>query len=296
VAVSRNLIRRFRPHVALGTGGYVAGPVMLAAWMCRVPTAIHEQNLRPGITNRALARVVSEVYVSFPGSLSFFPRRAVITGYPVRPEILTADRSEAAQALGLDKDRCTLLVAAGSRGARTISEAVKSGLPALMRQLPELQVIISTGPDYYEDVRSTLDKAGLLPDTAKPRLVVYPYIHRMDHAYACADLVLCRAGGSTHELLARGLPSILVPSPNVAYDQQSDNARSLAALGAALIVEDRELTGERFASVLGELLQSPARLAAMASNAVAAGRPEAGATIAGRLLALATARGHRSSN
>jgi UDP-N-acetylglucosamine--N-acetylmuramyl-(pentapeptide) pyrophosphoryl-undecaprenol N-acetylglucosamine transferase len=182
----------------------------------------------------------------------------VVTGYPVRSEILAAERAEAAVALGLDPGRPTVLVAAGSRGARTISEAVKAGVPQLIREVPRLQLIISTGQEYYEDVRSSLAASGVA-DELSERVRIYPYIHRMDHAYACADLVLSRAGGSTHELLARGLPAILVPSPNVAYDQQRDNALSLTAIGAAILIEDRELTGKRFADVLSELLNSPGR-------------------------------------
>jgi UDP-N-acetylglucosamine--N-acetylmuramyl-(pentapeptide) pyrophosphoryl-undecaprenol N-acetylglucosamine transferase len=292
VTASRRLVRKFQPHVALGTGGYVAGPVLTAAWLCRVPTAIHEQNLRPGITNRLLARMVSEVYVSFEASRSHFPRpaRTVVTGYPVRPEILAATREQSAQALGLDPARPTLLVAAGSRGARTISEAVKAGLPKLLRRVPRLQVVVSTGQAYYDDVNSALTAAGVVSGGAdsKYRLLVYPYIHRMDYAYACADLVLCRAGGSTHELLARGLPSVLVPSPNVAYDQQADNARTLKRLGAAVVVEDRELTGDRFAQLVAELILDPERLQRMAGKAAAAGRPKAGRVIATRLLHLAS--------
>lgn len=289
IAVARRVIRTFEPHAALGTGGYVSGPVLAAACLQRVPTAVHEQNLRPGITNRLLSRIVNEVYVSFEASQPFFGRRRgiIATGYPVRPEILAAKREPSAQAMGLDPALPTLLVMAGSRGALTVSEAVKTGIPKLLAELPRLQVVLSTGEAYYADVMSALAAAGAL-DRDSRRLLVFPYIHRIDQAYACADLVLCRAGGSTHELLARGLPAILVPSPNVAYDQQSDNARLLHRLGAAVIVPDQELNGDLLAREVAGLLADPSRLSRMAAAAAAAGRPAAGRELAQRLLSLAS--------
>lgn len=289
IAVAQRVIRTFAPHAALGTGGYVSGPVLAAACLQRVPAAVHEQNLRPGITNRLLSRLVSEVYVSFEASRPFFGRRrcVITTGYPVRPEILAAERESSAQALGLDPALPTLLVMAGSRGALTVSEAAKVGIPKLLGEWPDLQVVLSTGQAYYADVTSALAAADSFERHSR-RLLVFPYIHRMDQAYACADLVLCRAGGSTHELLALGLPAILVPSPNVAYDQQSDNARLLHELGAAVVVPDQELDGERLAREVAGLLADPNRLSQMAAAAAAAGRPAAGRELAQRLLSLAS--------
>jgi UDP-N-acetylglucosamine--N-acetylmuramyl-(pentapeptide) pyrophosphoryl-undecaprenol N-acetylglucosamine transferase len=256
-----------------------------------VPTAIHEQNLRPGITNRLLGRVVRRVLVSFEESRTHFPvpGKVVFTGYPVRPEILKASRPEAAKALGLRSERPTLLIVGGSRGAKTINEAVKAGLPALMGRLPHLQVIVSTGPAYCSEVLESLRQSGLRPLEAG-RLLVFPYIHEMHNAYAAADLVLCRSGGSVHELTARGLPAVLVPSPNVAYDQQMDNAAVMTRGGAARLVEDSRLSGEVLADVLVEMFTSPELLRRMAAASASLGRPAAGRAIAEVLLALTAER------
>lgn len=287
-SASAKLLRDFGAHAALGTGGYVAGPVLAGAYVAGVPSAIHEQNLRPGITNRLLARTVKQVYVSFAASATFFanPRKVVFTGYPVRPAILASTRQEGAAALGLDPGRATLLIASGSKGALTVNEAVKGGLPMLRQVMPELQVIVSTGPAYYDDVRASLAAAGLVEGPSEG-LIIAPYLHEMHHAYAAADLVVCRAGGSTHELTARGLPSILIPSPNVAYDQQSDNAKVLVDAGAARLLADNGLTGESLAAAVTSLLADPAALTVMAGRARRLGRPEAGRTIARLVLGLA---------
>ncbi len=305
-SLSADIIRGFRPDAALGTGGYVAGPVLAAALLLGVPAAIHEQNLRPGITNRLLSRMVRQIYVSFELSRAYFPApgKIVFTGYPVRPEILASARAEGAAAFGLNPSRPTLLVVGGSRGALTINEAVKSGLPLLRARMPHLQVIVSTGQAYYDDVRESLKGQGIdvgdalhHPIVEAPfrvagtacdcGILVLPYIHAMHHAYAAADLVLCRAGGSTHELTARGLPAIVVPSPNVAYDQQTDNARILGDAGAARVVTDAELDGPRLAELVVEMLTKPGLLQAMAGRARAIGRPQAGREIAQLLLQLA---------
>lgn len=287
VARARSIITRFRPDVALGTGGYVAGPVIMAAWLSGVPSFIHEQNLRPGITNRLLARVVRQVFVSFEESRAHFPipGKVKFTGYPVRRLITEATREQGARSFGFRPDHPTLLVVGGSRGARTLNEAAKSGLPWLLSQMPCLQVLVSTGEAYYEEVRSALAAQGPAGDALQAgRLQVFAYIHDMPHAYAASDLVLCRSGGSVHELTARGLPAILVPSPNVAYDQQSDNARVLSRAGAARLVEDRELDGRRFGELVFRVFSEPDALKRMGSSSAALGRPEAARDIARLLL------------
>ena len=285
---SAAVLRQFRPHAALGTGGYVAGPVLAGARLIGVPSAIHEQNLRPGITNRLLGRTVRQVYVSFAASAPYFPdpRKVIFTGYPVRPAILRSTRLEGAMALGLDPERPTLLIMSGSKGALTINQAVKDGLPLLLRRFPLVQVIVSTGAAYYEDVRASLIASGLNLSPGAG-VVVAPYLHEMHHAYAAADLAVCRAGGTTHELTARGLPAILVPSPNVAYDQQTGNAHVLADAGAAVVLPDASFSGATLAEAAVGLLSDLAALSAMAERSRSLGRPAAGHTIAKYLLKLA---------
>jgi len=289
VRSAARIIREFGPHAALGTGGYVAGPAIAAAWTTGVPAAIHEQNLRPGITNRWLARLAREIYVSFAASAAHFPgggHKAVFTGYPVRQAIIDAERGPAAASLGLAPDRPTLLITSGSLGARRINDAVCTGLPMLAGRVPGLQVVVSTGADYFAGVRSALSSAGLLRPDAAPKVLVFPFIHQMEQAYAAADLVLCRAGGSIHEVLARGLPAILVPSPNVAYDQQTQNSRMLAAAGAAEVIDDAGLNGVTLAESVARLFTQTGKLSSMRSAAAGAGRPHAARDIAARLLSL----------
>jgi UDP-N-acetylglucosamine--N-acetylmuramyl-(pentapeptide) pyrophosphoryl-undecaprenol N-acetylglucosamine transferase len=280
------MLRTLRPDVVVGTGGYVSAGVLLAAALQRIPTLIHEQNAIPGRTNRLLARFVSRIAITFPEAARYFPaEKTVLTGLPIRPEIGRADRAAAQQALGLARDRFTLLVLGGSQGARTLNRATLDAL-ASWGDL-SLQVLHQIGKAVFAEWQPEL--AGR-PAWYRP----VPYFDAIEQAYAAADLVLCRAGASTlAEITAAGLPSILVPYPYAMADHQTHNARALVDAGAALLLPNADTTGARIAAEVRTLMSDrgvSGRLAAMSIASRALGRPEAAARLADEVLALATRR------
>lgn len=278
-------IQEFCPDVALVTGGYVAAPVAWAAWRARlrVPLLIYLPDLTPGLAVRLTSRLAAGVAVSFPEAAVHFGSKGIVTGYPVRPELLAPpDRCAARAAFGLTDDVPAVLVFGGSRGARSINRALTAALPRL---LPRCQVIHITGQaDWpwnaaHGGVAAESEYAG--------RYHAYPYLHEeMAQALAAADLVVARAGASVlGEFPAVGLPSILVPYPHAGKHQDA-NAAYLAERGAAVIVEDSELAS-RLAPAILELVASPERRAAMARAASALARPDAADAIVQALYRLA---------
>lgn len=281
------LVKRFRPDLVVGTGGYVCGPVVLAGLILGVPSAIQEQNAFPGLTNRLLGRLVRRVFLGYEEAARHFPRdKVMVTGNPIRAGILTADRAEAAARLGLDPELTTVLVVGASQGARSLNEALLTCLPRLLLQ-PRLQVLHIAGKRNYEAVREAMGHLNLPPAMAE-RVSLVPYLHEMPAAYAVADLVVSRAGAiSLAEMTARGLPLILVPFPYAAADHQLFNARALERKGAAKVILDRELNGERLLAEILSLLRDPTALARMRRASQACGRPEAARAIAAELMRLA---------
>ncbi len=296
------ILRRFRPDVVLGTGGYASGPVAAAAVLLRIPLVIQEQNAVPGVTNRLLGRFAGLVAVAFEESRSFFPRRApvVVTGNPVRPEVLRADRNQARARLGLPHGTSLVLVFMGSRGSATVNAALIKALPRLAGR-PGVEVLYATGESYYTRVVAELRAAGLSPWAREPgdhgrgeagvrlggNIVVRPYIHDMVDALAAADLVVCRAGAITlAEVTARGLPALLIPSPHVTHHHQERNAEIMARHGAARVIGERGLTGEALADEIMTLLADEAKLSAMGESSRRLGRPGALDDIVERILAL----------
>lgn len=270
------LIRRLRPDVVVGTGGYVTGPVGLAAVTAGIPLFILEENARPGLTNRMLARFARHVAVPWAEAAAGFPPRVrtkvVVTGNPVRREVVEADRAAARAALGLDPQAPVVVVVGGSQGAQAINEQVL----ALVRERElwpaPAQLVWATGPRYHA---SLLARLGEVPAWAH----VVPYIDDMPAAYAAADVVVARAGAMTvAEITARGVPAVLVPSPNVTADHQTANARVLADRGAALLLPEGALPA--LGPTLRELLADPGRRAEMARASRSLGRPDAAAVLA----------------
>ncbi|MBI3328971.1 MAG: undecaprenyldiphospho-muramoylpentapeptide beta-N-acetylglucosaminyltransferase [Nitrospinae bacterium] len=267
---SVRILRQVRPHMVLGVGGYVAGPLVLAACALRIPRVIHEQNVIPGLTNRLLGRVVDWVAVSFAQSLPYFRKeRATVTGNPVRPAIWES-RAITREPNG----RFHLLLFGGSRGSHRLNVAMVDALPSLASVKGALWVAHQTGREDYDCVRAAYS------ETVFPGMV-RPYIQDMAAAYAAADLVICRAGASTvSELTASGKPAMLVPFPYAANDHQEHNARTLAEAGAAMIVRDQDLTGALLAERIRHYLQHPEQVAAMAEQSRALGKPDAAARVA----------------
>lgn len=273
----------FRPDVVFVTGGFVAGPVVLAGWRARVPVFIYLPDMEPGLAIRRMSRFARSVGVTFPEVARWFPDKAVVTGYPVRREILAlaGQRSQARQRLDLAADLPVVLVFGGSRGARSINQALAAALPAL---LPHCQVMHISGKLDWPAVEA---QTGTLPAELRPRYHAYPYLHdEMPLALAAADLVVARAGASTlGEFPAVGLPSILAPYPYSGQHQDA-NADALARRGAAIKLPDGELS-IRLAPTVLHLLQHPEELAAMSQAALALAQPDAAAAIARELRRLA---------
>jgi UDP-N-acetylglucosamine--N-acetylmuramyl-(pentapeptide) pyrophosphoryl-undecaprenol N-acetylglucosamine transferase len=277
------VIAGFRPNVVFVTGGFVAGPVVLAAWRAHVPVFIYLPDMEPGLAIRRMSRFARSVGVTFPEVARWFPDKAVVTGYPVRQEILAlaGQRDLARQRLDLAADVPVLLVFGGSRGARSINQALAAALPAL---LPHCQVVHISGALDWPAVEA---QAGALSPELRARYHGYPYLHdEMPLALAAADLVIARAGASTlGEFPAVGLPSILAPYPYSGQHQDA-NANALVRRGAAIKLPDAELSA-RLASTALDLLQHPDKLAAMSQAAQALAQPGAAAAIAQELCRLA---------
>lgn len=272
---SLKIIGRFRPDCVIGLGGYASGPLLLAAKLKNVRSAIMEQNLRPGFTNKLLARWVDCVFTAYPQSADFFPgARVVESGNPVRwRELPKINRDE----------KFSLLIFGGSAGARRINYAVIDALKLLTDLRADLSITHQTGQADYAAIKEAYTA---LPFAAE----VTPFIDRMDEAYARADLVLCRAGATTvAELTVFGKAAILVPFPYAIYDHQRGNAQALQERGAAEMILDRELTGARLAERIRGYFSDRTRLERMARAARALGRPEAAARIVDECYALAHA-------
>jgi undecaprenyldiphospho-muramoylpentapeptide beta-N-acetylglucosaminyltransferase len=272
------LVGRRRPQVVVSVGGYASVPCALAAVLRRIPVVVAEQNATPGAANRLVARFAKASAVSFPDTP--LPR-AVVTGNPVRPEVLAIDRARdgaAARAkLGIERGRRLVLIFGGSLGALRINQAAVDAARRWAGR-SDLYIRHVVGERDWDEIT-----AGGPPVTSAAPLhyVAVRYDNDMPTSLAAAAVAVCRSGASTSfELLAAGLPAVLVPSPFVTADHQTANARHMAATGAAVVVPDAELTGARLVDEVEALLADPARLAAMSAAARAAARPTAADDIA----------------
>lgn len=236
---ARQIIKEFKPHAAVGVGGYASGPTLKMAGMMGIPTLIQEQNSYAGVTNKLLAKKACKICVAYESMERFFDKEKIIlTGNPVRQGLLNSsiDREKAIQSFGLDPQKKTILIVGGSLGARTINNCVMQGLEKIKNS--GVQFIWQTGKFYINEAKATVAKAGEIP-----MLHTTDFISDMAAAYTAADLVISRAGaGSISEFCLLQKPVILVPSPNVAEDHQTKNALALVNKGAALYVKDSEAT------------------------------------------------------
>jgi UDP-N-acetylglucosamine--N-acetylmuramyl-(pentapeptide) pyrophosphoryl-undecaprenol N-acetylglucosamine transferase len=271
------LLRRVRPGVVIGGGGYVAGPVGLAAVLLRIPLVLSEADSHLGMANRALAPAAKRVFLSFPLA-GRDGRKYVVSGRPVPAGTGKADRGAARRRFGIPEDVQCLLVFGGSLGARTLNEAA---IEAFGRAAP-CAILHASGVRDYQVLRRRLDELG-----SPPHYHLYEYIEPFADALAATDLAVARAGGSVLELAAAGLPSLLVPYPHATADHQTGNARWMEREGAAVVVPDDELDGPRLAREVAALLGAPARLRAMSTAAERVAKSDAAATIARAALELA---------
>lgn len=267
-----HLLGRFRPQVVVGFGGYASFPATAAAVLRRIPTAVHEQNSIPGMVNKVLGRYARKVMVSFPGSARYFDAgKTVHTGNPVRKSIQGIDRT------GKEPGR-HLLVLGGSQGARSVNTAVVQGLGKLRDA--GVSITHQTGDKDFERIRAVYSEEGWGAE-------VVPFIEDMAGAYGRADLVLCRAGATTAaELTAAGLPSVLVPFPQATHNHQYHNAKHLADVGAAVIVEEKDMPAKDPIDDVVHLLNDAEKRQSMGRAAAELGRPRAGAEVVQELIRL----------
>ncbi|HJZ86522.1 MAG TPA: undecaprenyldiphospho-muramoylpentapeptide beta-N-acetylglucosaminyltransferase, partial [Polyangia bacterium] len=260
IAQSRRILKRYRPDLVVGVGGYSSGPMVLAAALRRLPTAILEQNSIPGLTNRILGRLARRAFVAFEVSRKYFPKRkTALAGNPIRSQLRTLPKADPTQP--------TVLVVGGSQGAHALNELVADALAAL--PAPRPRVVHQTGEADCAAIAARYRELGVAAD-------VRAFIDDMAAAYAAADLVVCRAGATTiAELTAVGRPAIFIPFPFAADDHQFWNAHALADAGAALVHRQSEITPSALAAELAALLADPARRAAMSARMRALGKPDA---------------------
>jgi UDP-N-acetylglucosamine--N-acetylmuramyl-(pentapeptide) pyrophosphoryl-undecaprenol N-acetylglucosamine transferase len=277
VAQARSAVSAFRPDVVLATGGYVAVPTGLAARMCRVPLVLHEQTVRLGLANRKLAGSAARIAVSSESTLPLLPESvrsaAVVTGNPVRPEVLTGHPDKAVTALGLhsfDRRLPTVYVTGGAQGSQQINDVVGGELPWLLERA---NVVHQCGPAH---VAALSARAAGMPADIAARYHLTPFVGpELPDVLALADLVISRSGaGTLAELTALGKPAVFIPLATAAGNEQAHNARHLEESGAAVALLG-EVTGEHLREAVGPLLDDPARREAMAAAAKAHGRPDA---------------------
>lgn len=280
------LLRRWRPDAVVATGGYVCVPVGCAAALLGVPLGVQEQNLRPGLATRLIARWARWVSIPHPGAAERLrARRTEVTGIPLRRRALEGDREQGLSRWGLDPGRFTLLVLGGSQGALSLNRAV-CRLGDLLMFESGLQILHQTGTEHAHWVAREIGHREHIGPPAL-RHVAVPFLDDIADAYACADLVLSRAGACTlAEVTAWGLPSILVPYPSAAEGHQEDNADVLVRAGAAVLVPDADLGGTALVAAVQALMADPPRRKRMADAGRALGRPDASAAVADLVLGL----------
>ncbi|ARP50696.1 MULTISPECIES: undecaprenyldiphospho-muramoylpentapeptide beta-N-acetylglucosaminyltransferase [Caproicibacterium] len=265
-AESKKIIQKFQPDICVGTGGYVSGPVIREALKLHIPAVIHEQNAFPGVTNKALSKNADRVMLANADAQKYMAKNArfVLTGNPVRMEVIRADRTAARRTLHLDS-RPLILSFGGSLGARKVNEAV-------------LDLITeSAKTDRFQHIHAYGQYGGWFPQKLEERGVhladhpnfdIRPYIDNMPECLAAADLVICRAGAITlSELQAKGRAAIIIPSPNVAENHQYYNAMSMVNRGAGVILEEKDLTGAALVQKVRTLFEKPDTIPALAVNA-----------------------------
>ncbi len=262
----KEIISEFKPDVAIGFGGYVSGPVIRMAAKMGVPTAIHEQNAYPGVTNKALAEKVDVVMLTSEDAKKHLKckNEPVITGLPIRGEILEADPVKSREELGFN-DNPIILSMGGSLGSREINKAIVDVIASHMHD-NNYNFIVSTGqngvwvPDKLRDRGIETDKS--------PNIQIRSYINDMERCLSAADVVICRAGASSlSEIQALGKPSILIPSPNVTENHQYHNAMALVNKGAAVIIEEKDLTGKVLGNAIDNLVKDEKRYSQISANA-----------------------------
>jgi UDP-N-acetylglucosamine--N-acetylmuramyl-(pentapeptide) pyrophosphoryl-undecaprenol N-acetylglucosamine transferase len=262
---ARKILKEFKPDVVVGAGGYVSGPVLMTAHFLGFPTLIMDSNALPGFTNRRLARFVDSAALTFDAALPYFGSKGIVTGNPVRKDFFDIKEREVGRLVHL-------LIFGGSQGARAINDAILSALPFMNEK--EMQVTHQTGESNYDKVRAGYAESGWNAD-------VRPYISNMVEAFDKADIVVSRAGATTcAEIAAAGKAAIMVPFPGAADDHQRKNAEAMVEKGAAVMILQNELSGEKLASEITRLADEPEVIVKMGRAAHNMAKPDAaGSTV-----------------
>lgn len=273
VQKSKKIIKEFNPDVVLGTGGYVCAPVLFAASRLGIPTIIHEQNSVAGVTNKFLARFVDRIAICFEdvrNDFAKYSRKVVYTGNPRAQEVVASTEQASLTEYGLDDNLPTVLVFGGSRGAEKINQSMVEAAAAFSGKA--WQAILVTGERHFDKIQKQI--TSQIPDVENVKVV--PYVDNMPALFRKVAVVICRSGATTlTELTALGIPSVLIPSPYVTANHQLKNAESLAKNGAAMIIEETELSGERLFDAIEELLSDAAKREKMSVRAIELGVPDA---------------------
>ncbi|GAM09512.1 UDP-N-acetylglucosamine--N-acetylmuramyl-(pentapeptide) pyrophosphoryl-undecaprenol N-acetylglucosamine transferase [Geobacter sp. OR-1] len=278
---SRQILKRFRPDIVLGVGGYASAPLCLAARGMQIGYFIHEQNAIPGLTNRLLARFARQVFISLEESRRFFPQdKVMMTGNPLRKSILDLVAASEDTPAPATSEKFRILVFGGSQGARSINQAMIAALPHLAAMNNRIAIVHQTGQNDRDEVAEGYARSGVEAE-------VLPFIDDMAGAYRNADLVVCRAGATTiAEVTAAAKACLFIPFPHAVDDHQRKNAEALLKQDACLMLLEQELTGERLAGEIVRIMADPARLAAIAVNARRMARLDAARIIVDRMLAI----------
>ncbi|MGE8343353.1 MAG: undecaprenyldiphospho-muramoylpentapeptide beta-N-acetylglucosaminyltransferase [Flavobacterium sp.] len=274
---SKRIIKKFKPNVVIGTGGFASGPLLQAAGSAGIPTVVQEQNSYPGITNKLLSKKANAICVAYENLERFFPKeKIVLTGNPVRQDLIDIEsKSEEAIAFyGLDPNKKTLLVLGGSLGARRINQLIEKELQNFLSQ--DVQVIWQCGKLYFEDYKKY----------NQPNVKVVDFIERMDFVYAASDVIISRAGASSvSELCIVGKPVIFIPSPNVAEDHQTKNAQAIVDAKGAILLKESELDSQ-FSIVFEALLKDSGKQKQLSDNIKKLAKPRATQDIVAEIVKL----------
>ena len=288
---SLQYMNKLKPDVVIGTGGYVSGPVLLAALLHKIPIAIQEQNASAGLTNGILARWAKAVYLAMESTReSDTFRHAMhieVTGNPIRPAIAAFPRREETyRKFGLSPDRKTIFVMGGSQGARAINEAVVLALPHLVKFADQIQIVHQTGAVEVEIVQTAYER--ILASHKEFLHCVRPFFDAVEEVYSITDIMVCRAGGMTvAEVTACGIPAIFIPLPSQTGNDQVLNAQSVAQKGAAVVLEQGKFTVEMFVETLSNILLNRNKHQQMRAASRALGKPHASEDIAKSILSYA---------
>jgi len=260
---SYKIIKKYKPDIVFGTGGYVSGSVVLMAAILGIPTFVHEQNVIPGITNKLLSRITRATFLSFNQSKEYFSNKTklIFTGNPIRFKNIKQNTDREYKKFNLDSLKKTILVLGGSKGAASINRAVLKGIDLIKDVIKNSwQVLLISGQDDYDNIMEIVGEDNKI-------FSIEPYLHDIEKAYSLADLVICRAGATTlAEISAYGLPAILIPYPYATHNHQEINARIFAREGAAILILENDLSGEKIAQVLLDLLKNKNQLEIMAKK------------------------------